>query len=63
MDLRAANAQIAAAERRVFAANTNIDVADAVWYPDFSLTGLIGGQTQSAGNLLSAGNRYWAGDR
>ncbi len=51
---------IAAAERRVFAANAAIGVAKAAWYPDFSLTGLLGGQTQGSGNLLSTGNRYWA---
>jgi NodT family efflux transporter outer membrane factor (OMF) lipoprotein len=51
---------VAAAERRVFAANANIGVARAAWYPDFSLSGLIGGQTQGVGSLLSAANRYWA---
>ncbi|ULT68318.1 efflux transporter outer membrane subunit [Pseudomonas sp. BC42] len=51
---------IAAAERRVYAANAGIGIARAAWYPDFSLTGMLGGQTQGVGNLLSAGNRYWA---
>ncbi|WP_296256208.1 MULTISPECIES: efflux transporter outer membrane subunit [unclassified Pseudomonas] len=51
---------IAAAERRVFAANANIGVAKAAWYPDFSLTGMLGGQTGGSGNLLAAANRYWA---
>jgi len=51
---------IAAAERRVYAANAGIGIARAAWYPDFSLTGMLGGQTQGVGNLLAAGNRYWA---
>lgn len=50
---------IAAAERRVYAANAGIGIARAAWYPDFSLTGMLGGQTQGVGNLLAAGNRYW----
>ena len=51
---------IAAAERRVYAANAGIGIARAAWYPDFSLTGMLGGQTQGVGNLSAAGNRYWA---
>lgn len=51
---------ISAAERRVYAANAGIGIARAAWYPDFSLTGMLGGQTQGVGNLLAAGNRYWA---
>ncbi|BCQ68717.1 RND transporter [Pseudomonas sp. Eqa60] len=51
---------IAAAERRVYAANAGIGIARAAWYPDFSLTGMLGSQTQGVGNLLAAGNRYWA---
>jgi outer membrane protein TolC len=42
------------------AANANIGVTRAAWYPDFDLIGLLGGQTQGSGNLLSAANRYWA---
>lgn len=51
---------VAAAERRMFAANANIGVARAAWYPDFSLSGMLGGQTQGTGNLLAAANRFWA---
>lgn len=51
---------IAAAERRVFAANAGIGVARAAWFPQLSLTGLLGGQTSGSAAVLDAGNRYWA---
>lgn len=51
---------IAAAERRVFAANAGIGVARAAWFPNLSLTALVGGMTSGDADLLSQGNRYFA---
>ncbi|MDF3931264.1 efflux transporter outer membrane subunit, partial [Pseudomonas citronellolis] len=48
---------IAAAERRLFAANAGIGVARAAWLPDLDLGALVGGQSAGSGSLLSAGNR------
>jgi multidrug efflux system outer membrane protein len=51
---------IAAAERRTFAANAGIGVAKAAFYPDFTLSAIFGWQNTGNGALLSAGNRMWA---
>ncbi|MBA4289390.1 MAG: RND transporter [Pseudomonas sp.] len=51
---------IASAERSVIAANANISVAKAAYYPDLSLS-LSGGYSSSTSNdLISLPNRFWS---
>ena len=50
---------IAAAERRVAAANAQIGVAKAAYFPTLGLSG-SGGYSAIAGALFSAPNRFWS---
>lgn len=51
---------IAAAERRVMAANAQMGVAKAAWYPDLTLSAAAGYAGSSVANLLSVPNRFWS---
>lgn len=51
---------IAAAQRRVAAANANVGVARAAWFPSIALGGNYGYQSNQAGGWLAAPNAAWA---
>ena len=51
---------VAAAERAVAAANAQIGVAQAAFYPTFTLTGSGGFRSQDLGDLISSPSRFWA---
>jgi outer membrane protein, multidrug efflux system len=51
---------VAAAERRIAAANANIGVARAAYFPVFSLAGAAGWQSIAESTWFAAPSRYWS---
>jgi NodT family efflux transporter outer membrane factor (OMF) lipoprotein len=51
---------IAAAERRMYAANRSIGVARAAWFPAIELGGNVGYQSTALASLVSAPNLLWS---
>jgi NodT family efflux transporter outer membrane factor (OMF) lipoprotein len=51
---------VGSAERAMAAANAQIGVARAAWFPVFSLTGAIGYESVLSSSWLNAPNRFWS---
>ena len=51
---------VAAAERLVAAANAQIGVVEAAWFPALTLNGTLGFRSTNFGNLFTLPARYWS---
>lgn len=51
---------VAAAERDVMAANAEIGIAEAAWYPDLTLSASGGYRNSSFNQLFEVPNRFWS---
>lgn len=58
-DLLERRPDILAAENALRAANANIGAARAAFFPNISITGLLGFASPELGGLFSGSNRYW----
>ncbi|WP_397473170.1 efflux transporter outer membrane subunit [Pusillimonas sp.] len=58
-DLLTRRPDIIAAEHALMGANANIGAARAAFFPNISITGLLGFASGQLGGLFSSGNRYW----
>ena len=58
-DLLTRRPDIIGAEHALIAANANIGAARAAFFPNISITGLLGFASPQLGGLFSGSNRYW----
>lgn len=58
-DLLTRRPDIIGAEHALMGANANVGAARAAFFPNISITGLLGFASPQLGGLFSSGNRYW----
>ncbi len=58
-DLLVRRPDIIAAEHALIGANANVGAARAAFFPNISITGMLGFASPQLGGLFSGGNRYW----